>query len=203
MREFCVIAITPERIFPGEACAVRRLLESGAADRVHVRHPGCGADELRSLLRACGDDLWQRISVHDHYCLADEFAGIGVHENRRNGVYAGGMRDVVRSRSCHSIPEAREAVGYDYVTISPVYDSISKTGYAAAFDVRDAQLRSLAAARRIIALGGVIPEKFGELAEAGFAGAALSGFIWGNGCEDMDRCINEIIERRRGVCCNS
>ena len=203
MSEFCVIAITPERIFPGEACAVRKLLKSGAAHRVHMRHPGYGVDEMRTLLRECGRDLWRRISLHDHYELADEFAGTGVHENRRNGVYAG-MSCVVRSRSCHSIPEAVEAVGYDYVTLSPMYDSISKTGYAAAFDVRDAQLRSLTAARRTIALGGVTPERFGELADAGFAGAALSGFLWCNGTGgDMDKRINEIIKRRREVCCNS
>ena len=61
-----------------------------------------------------------------------------------------------------------------------VFDSISKQGYAAAFADR-AELASCLATSRypVLALGGVTPARLAEVAELGFAGAALLGGVWG------------------------
>lgn len=73
----------------------------------------------------------------------------------------------------------------DYVFLSPIFPSISKAGYggtgaAAAFPDADRLASALAGSRYpVLALGGVTPERFPELAELGFAGAALLGGIWG------------------------
>lgn len=63
--------------------------------------------------------------------------------------------------------------------LSPIYGSISKPGYEAAFPDADALASALAGARYpVLALGGVTPDKFEELRELGFAGAALLGAVW-------------------------
>lgn len=72
----------------------------------------------------------------------------------------------------------------DYVFLSPIYSSISKPGHggegaAATFPDADALASALAGSRYpVLALGGVTPDRFSELAELGFAGAALLGSIW-------------------------
>lgn len=74
----------------------------------------------------------------------------------------------------------------DYCLLSPIYPSISKPGYgggysgsAAAFPDRQQLADALAGARYpVLALGGVTPDRFAELAAMGFAGAVLLGSIW-------------------------
>ena len=80
------------------------------------------------------------------------------------------------SCSCHSLAELECAPRFRYVTLSPVYPSISKPGY-------DPQpfagfLKGKMPAPNVIALGGVTPETYPELREAGFAGAARLGDVW-------------------------
>lgn len=89
------------------------------------------------------------------------------------------------STSFHALQDLGVCRGeLDYVLLSPIYASISKPGYggsgaAAAFPDADGLASALAGSRYpVLALGGVTPERFPELAELGFAGAALLGSIW-------------------------
>ena len=97
------------------------------------------------------------------------------------------------TKSCHSLDEISLAEGYDYVTLSPIYDSISKAGYKAKFDIDS--LRPVIAGRKVIALGGVTPEKFGELAEKGFSGASLLGYIWNGDFDTSLLLIKEAVSK--------
>ena len=67
----------------------------------------------------------------------------------------------------------------DYCFLSPIYDSISKAGYASAFSDQE-HLRSCLATSRypVLALGGVQPQHLPELADLVFSGAALLGWVW-------------------------
>lgn len=169
-----IIVITAPDFIPGEAEAITTLLDSGAADRVHVRKPQCSESELRSLIESIPRRLRGRISLHDHLCLATACGLGGVHLNSRNPTAPDGFRGIV-SRSCHSTDELRTADGCEYVFLSPVFDSISKPGYGG-------HIGKFAAARRALthayALGGVTPERFAQLRRTGFRGAALLGYIW-------------------------
>jgi thiamine-phosphate pyrophosphorylase len=83
------------------------------------------------------------------------------------------------STSFHALPDLSVCRGeLDYAFLSPIYPSISKPGHEA--DFQPEELASALAGSRhpIMALGGVTPERFGELAELGFAGAALLGAVW-------------------------
>jgi thiamine-phosphate pyrophosphorylase len=84
------------------------------------------------------------------------------------------------STSFHTLADlgaCRGELGYCF--LSPIYLSISKPGYKAAFPDPDELAAGLAASRcPVLALGGVTPDKFGGLAGLGFAGAALLGAIW-------------------------
>jgi thiamine-phosphate pyrophosphorylase len=67
-----------------------------------------------------------------------------------------------------------------YAFLSPVFDSLSKPGYAAAgFD--PAQVRAVATRSGtppLIALGGVSAERLADAKGMGFSGAAVLGSVW-------------------------
>ncbi len=190
--------ISAPDFLPGEAEAVTALLEAGAW-RVHVRKPAAGSDSIARLLEHIPAALYSRISLHDHHELAARFGVGGVHLNGRNPSVPAGFGGLV-SRSCHSMEELLEYGSVcDYMFLSPIFDSISKSGYASRFSLEEIRRRivagsDVATARmdvmssdgncrsvdwgRVFALGGVCPDNVRLLEDVGFGGAAVLGCIW-------------------------
>lgn len=168
--EFTLIAITPAEQLTAEGLRIAQKLRSGF-HRVHLRHPGLDAGELEKIIRDIPQDLRQRVSLHDHFELAKLHGLGGVHLNSRNLSAPGGWTGLV-SRSCHSVAEVEQSRSLDYVTLSPVFDSISKPGYTAV------DFGSMPDGIRVIALGGVTPDKFEFLKTLGYSGAALLSAAW-------------------------
>ena len=68
----------------------------------------------------------------------------------------------------------------DYMSLSPIFDSISKSGYRAAF-TRDELIeahRQGIINERVLALGGVTFDRIDEVLEMGFGGAMILGDAW-------------------------
>lgn len=168
------IVITPEDIIHGEAAKIHSMLDCGVW-RIHIRHPKATTGQLAEIIENIPVDKRQRVSIHDHFELAEPMGIGGLHLNSRNSKVPAGFKGLI-SRSCHSIEELDMYPELDYLFLSPVYDSISKTGYKAHFSNDE-----LAAARlgsRVFALGGVRPRHFTELQQLGFGGAAMLGAAW-------------------------
>ena len=168
-----LIAFTLPYYIENEAEYLTALLCSEAFDRVHIRKPGESIDSLRKLIESIPADLRPRLSLHDFHSLASEY-GCGINLNSRNPVKPEGFKGIV-SRSCHSLEEINNSKEEDYLFLSPVYPSISKPGYLPSFCLNDLKGK---VDGRIIALGGVTPERLPELFEIGFGGAAMLGMIW-------------------------
>lgn len=86
-----------------------------------------------------------------------------------------------RTRSCHTLEEVvRYKAQCDYLFLSPIFDSISKEGYASAFSHQELCLaaREGIIDSRVVALGGVTPELIPYLASLGFGGVAMSGALF-------------------------
>lgn len=174
-----LIAITAPEFVPGEAETIRRLLEGGI-DRVHLRKPDSEVTAMRRLIESLPAELYPRLSLHDHLALAAEYGLGGVHLNGRNPEAPAGFTGL-RSRSCHSLGELTAcAATTDYRFLSPIFDSISKSGYRSAFseEVLRRAARQGVIDARTLALGGVEPERLPLLHDMGFGGAALLGCIW-------------------------
>ena len=172
------IAVTPPAFHDGEAAFISRLL-AGGVDVVHLRKPGSAEAECAGLLEALSEDERARVVVHDHFGLAARYGLMGIHLNSRNPSVPEGFCGHV-SRSCHSLEEVRRfKPECGYVFLSPVFDSISKQGYASVFSEED--LHRAAASgiidSRVVALGGVTPERLPYLRSLGFGGAAMLGCV--------------------------
>lgn len=173
MADFRIIVITsPDHVYD-EANKISLLLDAGV-DYVHIRKPGWSLRDVRNLIEDIPYKLRSRLRLHGHFGLTAEMNLGGVHLNRRNPVAPRTVRSV--TRSCHTLQEIGNADGFEYQTLSPVFDSISKQGYSSCFDIN--ALSEEIAGKNVIALGGITPEHFLLLREKGFIGAALLGYIW-------------------------
>ena len=173
------IVITSPGFLQGEADFIDRLFNHGL-DRLHLRKPGAEIGECRRLLDGISREWLPRIVVHDNFGLCREYGLGGVHLNGRNPMAPPNHEGSV-SRSCHSLEEISRYKGEcDYLTLSPIFNSISKQGYMAAF--RPGQLAAARDSglidRRVIALGGVTLENIPRVRELGFGGVAILGDVW-------------------------
>lgn len=163
-----------------EARAIADVLRAGRISRVHLRKPEATAAQMEEIVRLIPEELYSRISLHSHFGLAVKYRLGGVHVNSRCSSVPDGFRGLV-SRSCHSVDEVlRNARQYDYVFLSPVFDSISKQGYSGSFNNDDIRRQLEAAGGTVVALGGVTPGRFRGIAALGFRGAAMLGYVWDN-----------------------
>ncbi len=169
-----LIVITPQDIHHDEAKRITVLLDGGVTF-VHLRHPGATYSDMKRLIEDIPQRYHSRLRLHGHFELLNEFNLGGIHLNSRcphaPQLYKGSV-----SSTCHSVEEVNEAAWHvDFVTLSPVCDSISKPGYNRAFTHE--QLSSLPTGK-VVALGGITPERISELKQYPFIGYAVLGYIW-------------------------
>jgi thiamine-phosphate pyrophosphorylase len=83
--------------------------------------------------------------------------------------------------SAHSTAEGCEAAaqGADFVVYGPVYDTPSKRRFGAPQGLAALEAAAAASTRPVLAVGGITPERVGEVRAAGAAGVAVIGAIYG------------------------
>lgn len=165
-----------------EAAMLMHLLESHAADCVHLRKPEAGRDYMRLLLAALTAEARSCVVMHDFFDLAAEYDAGGIQLNSRNHEVPEGWKGRI-TKSCHTLDEVlKTSPQSHYVTLSPVFDSLSKNGYRAAFTPES--LQGQLPTGKVLALGGVTPHDLFRLRRAGFAGSAMLGWFWQGGVLD-------------------
>ncbi len=174
------IVITEPEFLPNEAELIERLFDAGL-DTLHLRKPDSKAEDCAALLSKLPATVRRRIVIHDHFGLCKDYGLQGVHLNRRNPQPPASRKGITVSASCHSIAEAASRkAALDYLTLSPIFNSISKQGYCAAYT--DDQLAEAANSgiidRSVIALGGVTLDRIAQLRQWHFGGAAFLGDVW-------------------------
>ena len=173
------IVITSPAFIPDEAQIIAGLFCAGL-DLLHLRKPDATVHEVRRLLCEIPVECRKRIVIHDFFSLQDEFSLGGIHLNSRHTEAPEGYQGLL-SRACHSLEEVEATVArFDYVLMSPVYDSISKQGYRSGYSqeaLRQAQAEGIIN-EKVIALGGISESNLSEIKSLGFGGAALLGDIW-------------------------
>ena len=172
------IAITYPYAIDKEDVIIRHLLANGF-DIVHLRKPDANIDYCRELLGRLTPSELACIVVHDYYALYEEYALRGVHLNHNISSYPPHYRGT-RTRSCHSFDEVvKYKEECDYLFLSPIFDSISKRGYLSKFSHNELLNASISGIidDKVIALGGVAPDKIRYLKSLHFGGAAMLGAL--------------------------
>lgn len=172
------IVVTSPTFFSDEAMFLHRLLANGV-DIIHLRKPGTLVSDCEHILKEMSAEDRSHIVIHDFFELAEPYGLRGIHLNARRNTVPDGYKGHV-SRSCHSLEEVRQYKDIcNYVFLSPIFDSVSKQGYASAFT--DSVLRQASEHgiidNKVVALGGVTPDKISYLKSLNFGGAAMLGCI--------------------------
>jgi thiamine-phosphate pyrophosphorylase len=185
---FRLVLLTSPTSLPNEPRLLTELLAHGV-ERLHLRKPSWSASQLETLIQELPAHYYSRLVLHAYPHLVRQYQLGGLH-------LTGSQRAVTKRRpvllpgqtlstSYHSLAEiSQHRRHYDYVFLSPIFDSISKEGYESNFDLAEVAtfLQKLAArpnyCPQVLALGGVEAQNINLVQEAGFAGAAVLGTIW-------------------------
>ncbi|SDY59273.1 thiamine phosphate synthase [Hymenobacter psychrophilus] len=183
-----LLLISPPAAVADETELVGEMLAAGLA-RFHVRKPAWEPAAIADYLARLPARYLPRVVVHGQPALVREFRLGGLHLTaaaraacRRRPLLLPGQ---TLSTSFHHLAELRaHRRCYDYVFLSPVFDSLSKTDYPAAFSL-EALTKALTPLRnragyspQVMALGGVDEHRLAAVRQAGFAGAAVLGAVW-------------------------
>ncbi|MBL4654483.1 MAG: thiamine phosphate synthase [Bacteroidia bacterium] len=171
------------------------LFELGL-ESFHIRKPKFSKKEIIRYLERIPYMYRNRLILHSFYDLAEEFGVKGVHfTDDKKGSFKKKVLEILkrkplekgidysslqRSASLHSLNQLAACnENYDYVFLSPIFDSISKKRHKSLFKNKE-KLRStvLKSNQRVIALGGINAEKIKDAQGMGFSGVALLGAIW-------------------------
>lgn len=177
-----IIVIAPEQDVLKEIEILHQLFEEGL-DYYHFRKPDKDYQAHADYLNLIDPKYHNRIVVHYYHELINEFNLKGLHfqeQKRRDyidnpGHYFKGLNMYGKtiSSSFHEPKELADCdFEFDYHLLSPVFASISKSGYEGrGFDVNHID-------KTIIGMGGVTTTNLSEFDTLGFKGVGVLGGIW-------------------------
>lgn len=177
-----IVLLTAPDPVEGEMERIIRAMDRGEADLLHLRRPAQTRAEAAEWLERLPARVLARTVLHDHHDLIRDFPALrGLHLTGRHPAPPAGYSGPL-SRSCHSLEELQAwRDECDYLFLSPIFDSISKAGYAGRFttaELEEAHRRGLID-EKVYALGGVTRDRLPLLRALGFGGAVLLGAFWG------------------------
>jgi thiamine-phosphate pyrophosphorylase len=181
-----LIIFSPPEDIPGEPQIVEDILTSLPVT-FHLRKPGRTAERIADYLNAISGAQHDRIMIHGHGRLLERFNLKGIHftEHARHRQMQI-IRQIRRERpACrissafHRIADIPEDGGpFDYCFLSPIFDSISKQNYPAAFDHTELAALLSRTGQTVIGLGGIDEGRVATAARLGFKGVAVLGAVW-------------------------
>lgn len=174
-----LILMTTPFFFVEEHQILTALFDEGL-ELLHLRKPNTEPVYSERLLSLLPEDYRRKVVVHDHFYLKNEYNLKGIHLGQRNPEAPPRYKGQI-SRSCHSIEEVKTyKKEYDYLFLSPIFNSISKTDYPSHFDLNE--LRELGRQkvidRKVMALGGIDIDQIPQMRDCGFGGVVILGAFW-------------------------
>jgi thiamine-phosphate pyrophosphorylase len=203
-----ILVITHPDKIEDEAEKIIQLFRDGL-EILHLRKPDWDLEKYEHLLKQIPPQYYRRIVIHSHFKLIEKYNLKGVHLKSQYLSVANetALKDVFRlaskknvtiSASMHSFQELRENKWkFDYIFLSPVFDSISKKGHQSGFESEELIefLKQYTSSTLIIGLGGIDENNIEKVASYGFAGAALLGAVWKDEeSKDKFRNIKKLVE---------
>jgi thiamine-phosphate pyrophosphorylase len=175
--QFKLIVISPDQEVADEIKIVCELFECGL-QLFHLRKQGRSEAEVDQYLDAIPVDFHKRIVLHSSFNLVEKYRLKGIHLNEENKMQMEKFKsNKIISASFHSIEDMEDnKFPYEYIFLSPIFDSISKPAYKGKFDLK--RLEGKLSNKKIIALGGINADNIATIKQIGFSGAAVLGAIW-------------------------
>jgi thiamine-phosphate pyrophosphorylase len=201
-----LVVLSPSKTSIEEPELITEFFNNGL-DLYHLRKPEMGMTEMNDYLHQIPRKFWPRIVIHSNYPLALRHNIGGIHIGKRKKkksflrtkltlfYYKFRNKKLSISSSFSNLSALFEDEHpYDYVFLSPIFDSISKSGYQSAFVHHNLQIALNKTTHKVFALGGVSLENIQAVYDMGFDGMVLSGIIWQS--EDKLAVFKEIVSAK-------
>jgi thiamine-phosphate pyrophosphorylase len=183
-----LILISPSERKDSEIPFLLNMFEQGLPT-YHLRKTKFSTHELKKFIAEIPEKFHKRIVIHTHHKLAMEFDLKGIyisrtHKKRKTRLWLrlkwfkfrkNKLQVSVTFRNTEDLFD--NGSEYNYVFLSPIFDSLSGNFQAGFFDYNlKATLKT--AQYEVIARGGVSIDKIQKAHELGFSGAAFYSGIW-------------------------
>ncbi len=177
-----IIVLTSEKPLSNEAMQINDLFAHGLKI-LHLRKPTFTIDGYRALLDQIDAKYYNRIMIHQFTELTNEYRLRGIHLQEQARWDLEDAIDVTikiyqdKGFAVSSSFHSKEAImdckaDFEYVLLSPVFESISKKGYTGkGFDVNDLDVT-------VIGMGGINESTLAETYALGFKGVGILGGVW-------------------------
>lgn len=146
----------------------------------HLRKPDFSKEEMENFLKKISPNYFNKIVLHSHHGLVEKYNLKGKHISSNHIEFKSDSKYI--STSFHTLEEIENCKEkYDYVFLSPIFDSISKAGYKSNFDLNElnhSPLLRRGAGGEVIALGGINKNTIYDAMKIGFDGVAVLGGLW-------------------------
>lgn len=180
-----LILFTPPNVFSGESNLLNYFLKDENLI-VHVRKPLFSEHELCIFLKSINANYHSRLVIHQHIILLKKFNLKGYHctryfRSKKEFNISELKKDFPSnsfSKSCHSIKEISCSGEYQYVFLSPIFDSISKENYHSNFNLEEVKNTLIKTKYNVYALGGVSSKMINKTKELNFNGVGVLGSVW-------------------------
>ena len=159
--------------------------------------------EIKKYIESIPEKYHKNLIIHKYIDLYTDYKLKGIHFSHYNRILVDEFDEVniQKSMSTHSLNELVNLKKFDYVFLSPVFNSISKHGYNSMFSPEEITdfLKRNPLNTKVIALGGISAENIETALLMGFDGAAVMGALWNIYFEkqNIDNAINYFKELNR------
>jgi len=185
-----MIVITNPITVANEISFIHSLFAEGLS-LLHIRKPNFSEAEMQSFLAAIGLEFANRLVLHSHHHLGNEFGINRFHLPKEQRDTAFIKPDGIYSASTHSIQEFNDLnQNFQYAFLSPIYKSISKPDYDSKINHFQTLKQRINFSTKLVALGGITAENIIPTLTSGFNEIALLGTVWSsnNPLENFKKC---------------
>lgn len=177
---------TTPTFFEGEAALLNQLFALGLPC-LHLRKPLASKEACSTLLKQIKPAFYPRIIVHQEAELVDEFGLGGRHltETARRALTLYELEKLLEQAQQNNqqvgtaihMPQDLAVLpkAFNYVTLSPIFPSISKKGYLPFINW---EIEQLPFDFNWVALGGIQASNLEEVQRRGFEEVAFLGAVW-------------------------
>lgn len=174
-----LIIMTKSTFFVEEDKILVTLFEEGM-DNLHLYKPETSPVYSERLLSLIPEDYYNKITVHDHFYLKDEYRLSGIHIDTPNLTPPLNYKGHI-SRTCTKLEQLKDMKKQsNYVFLRNIFDSQSEPDQKSKFTMNELETAASSGLidKKVYALGGMNMDNLQVAKELGFGGVVICGDLW-------------------------
>ena len=174
-----LVIMTKSTFFVEEDKILAALFEQGM-DNLHLYKPGSSPMYAERLLSLLPDDYYDKITVHGHFYLKDEYHLAGIHLDTPEMKIPAGYKGKT-GRSCTLTSLLKELKkNANYVFLHNIFNSLSNDNEKSNFTLQQLEEASDKGLidKKVYAMGGMTSENIRIAKDLGFGGVVIRGDLW-------------------------